>query len=394
MRGPKEPRRGTALHQLSIIQDGSLLIQDGVLVEVGATRRVENLALARHATEVSAAGRVVMPGFVDSHTHLLFPPGLSSPEAPPSESALRAIPSVRLKARARAVLEAMARHGTTTVEVKTSCGADEGVALKILRVLAELKHEPLDVVPTVLFCAAMAPGSEETRQPAWRQLCERLLPKVQRRRFARFADVRSQDDACFSDYLEAVRRLGLGRKVHADHAAPAAAVTAAIEKGAASIDHLEHITPTEAARLGPADAIATLLPCASFHGAGRFAPARTLIDAGAAVALATNYNPRHTPTLNMQTAVSLACRYLHMTLEEAVSAATINGAHALACASHVGSLEPGKSADLVVLSVSDYRELASGFGANLVQMTMKRGEFIYEEGGVAPRPPQELRPSW
>ena len=141
--------------------------------------------------------------------------------------------------------------------------------------------------------------------------------------------------------------------------------------------------------IGAAGITATLLPCVSFRD-DRHAPARALIDSGAAVALATNFNPQHTPTLNMQTVVTLACLRLKMTVAEAIAAATINGAHALGCANRVGSLELGKSADLLMLNIADYRDLADTFGTNVVHMTMKRGEVIYQEGAVAPHQQAEV----
>jgi imidazolonepropionase len=168
----------------------------------------------------------------------------------------------------------------------------------------------------------------------------------------------------------------------------------AVEHRVASIDHLENATADDAAMLAGVSTVATLVPGASFGDGERNAPARALIDAGAAVALATNFNPHHTPSLNMQTVVSLACLRMGMTVAEAISAATINGAHALRCASRVGSLEFGKSADILMLNVSDYRELGRHFGTNLVHMTMKRGKFIYKEGDVAPRPAEELASVW
>jgi imidazolonepropionase len=136
--------------------------------------------------------------------------------------------------------------------------------------------------------------------------------------------------------------------------------------------------------------LVTLLPAVGLDNGGRYAPARALVDSGAAVALATNFNPRHTPMPSMQAVVALACSRMGLTAAEAISGATINGAHALGCADRVGSLEPGKSADLLLLEVSDYRELARQFGANLVRLTMKRGKPIYKAGEVARRPPREL----
>jgi imidazolonepropionase len=404
LRGPKGPRRGSALEELAIIHDGSLLVRDGVLLEVGPTRRVENLALARNAAEISAGGRVVMPGFVDSHTHLLFPSvgraaGPSDSEVAAGARTLRSTTGMRLETKARLHLEAMARHGTTTVEVKTGCGPDPSAEMKILRVLASLKQKPLDIVPTFLLRLPHADFWGMEQWPAVKEwIGAEFLPKIRRRRLARFADLYWQEDAGLGasggQYLELARRIGLGAKVHAEVPSPGAAVALAAEHQAASVDHLEYASAADAAVLGRSGTLATLLPGASFHRDGRYAPARSLIEAGAAVALATNFNPHHTPTLNMQAVVQLACYRMGMTPAEAISAATINGAHALACADTVGSLEPGKSADLLILNISDYQELAHHFGMNLVHTTIKRGEIIWEEGKVAPRPVEILRPSW
>ena len=395
LRGSKEPRRGESLNDLGIIQDGSLLIRDGIIEEVGTTRRVENLACAREATEINAAGRVVMPGFVDCHTHLVFPPSGGSDAD--EQSAARLVCSStgqRLEARARSHVEAMARHGTTTVEAKTGCGADESAEIKILRALSALKRDPLDVITTFLLRLPSDQRGEEARRKALESVSVELLPKIRRRRLARFADLvwdSDEDSAeCFARYLRLARTLGFACKIHADERSPAAAIAAAVEQLVVSIDHLEHATAAEAALLGGSSTLVTLLPAIGLDNGGRYAPARALIDSGAAVALATNFNPRHTPMPSMQAVVALACSRMGLTAAEAISSATINGAHALGCADRVGSLEPGKSADLLLLEVSDYRELARQFGANLVRLTMKRGKPIYKAGEVARRPPREL----
>jgi imidazolonepropionase len=375
-------------------------VRDGVLVEVGPTRRIENLSLAQKAVEVSAVGRVVMPGFVDSHTHLLFPPpGSFATEIAAGARAIRTITGMRLETRARNYVEAMARHGTTTVEVKTGCGPDPSAEMKLLRVLAALKQKPLDVVATFLLRSPRShPFGESETAGGGDWLYSEFLPKIRRRRLAAFADLfwdeQSGPVLYSAEYLRKARDLGLQRKLHAEGLVPSAAIAAAIEAGVTSIDHLEYATAADAELLGRNGTIATLLPCASFHSEGRYAPARALIEAGAPVALATNFNPRHTPTLNMQAVINLACLRMGMTPAEAITAATINGAHAVGCAGKVGSLEPGKLADLLILNISDYRELAHHFGTNLVHSTMKRGEFIYEEGPVAPRPARDLRPAW
>jgi imidazolonepropionase len=215
---------------------------------------------------------------------------------------------------------------------------------------------------------------------------DELLPKIRKRGLARFADVvwdgDPEHEAYFDRYLHEARRLGFGCKIHADQLNPRAAMAMAVEHRVVSIDHLEHATEKEAAMLGPAGIIATLLPCAAFRE-DRHAPARALIDSGWAVALATNFNAHHTPTLSMQTAAAVACLRMGMTAAETLTAATINGAYALGCGDRTGSLELGKSADLLILNVGDYRDLPLTLGTNVVHMTMKRGETIYREGAVA-----------
>jgi imidazolonepropionase len=388
LRGPRGPRRGRDLNELGILHDGALLIRDGVLLDVGPTRRVENLAEARGAVEINALGRVVMPGFVDSHTHLVFPP--AGAKASDHAGAVRSIHtcSARLLAnRAQLHLETMARHGTTTMEVKTGCGPDDTAELKVLRALADFHGHPVDVLPTFLMRlpeAGTAGELERTAAAAW--FASDLLPRIHRRELALYADLVWDPDPAmyplFLQYLEAARVLGFGRKIHAGPAASSGEVLTAVENGALSIDHLERAEPAELSLLARGSTVATLLPCASFCEGTPPPPARALVDGGAAVALATNFNPQHSPMASMQSVVSLACLRMGLTAGEAISAATINGAFALGLADRVGSLERGKSADLLLLNISDYRELATHLGVNLVHLTMKRGEFIYREGKV------------
>ena len=359
-------------------------------MEVGPSRRVENLALARDAIEINAAGRVVMPGFVDSHTHLIFPPaGIACCDQETAARAVHSCTGQRLELRARAYLEAMARHGTTTVEAKTGCGPDEQAESKVLRVLAALKREPVDIVPSFLFRLPRELNGIGSFHAVADWVFSELLPKIRRRRVACFADLAWESDPdrypCFARYLEVARQLGFACKIHADQPSSSAAIAMALRHRVVSIDHLEYATETEARMLADSDVMATLLPCGPFRSDGRDAPARALIDAGVPVALGTNFNPHRDPALSMQTVVAIACLRLRMTVAEAIVSATINGAHALGRADRVGSLELGKSADLVILNVHDYREMEQNFGTNLVHLTMKRGEFIYKEGDVAPR---------
>ena len=392
LRGPKGARRGPELNELGVIPHGALLIRGGVVEEVGPAVRVENLRAARGAVEISAVGRVVMPGFVDSHTHLMFPPPCPAGEARRQhQSAVQALLTMtgqRLAWRGRAYLEAMARHGTTTVEAKTGCGPHEGAETKVLRVLSALQDKPLDVVATLLLRFPPAgDGSPEADEAAAEWMCGEWMPKIRRRRLARFADLEWDPEPCrqelFGRFLVAARELGFGCKVHADDARPAPAVRLAVEQRALSVDHLEHIGLAEVQALARSQTVATLLPPASFR-CGPYAPARALIDAGAAVALATNFNPCDTPSLNMQTAISLACLAMRMSPGEAISAATVNGSHAIGCADR-GLLAYGKLADILILNAADYREVPEQLGTNLVHLTMKRGKVIYQEGEVAAR---------
>jgi len=365
------------MRDLCIIPNGALLLKNGVIDRVGPTSQVENLATARGAVVIDATGKVVMPGFVDAHTHLMFPlppAGDANPDAVIDvDHAARALVSgtaQRLAARGRVWLDAMARHGTTTLEAKTGCGPNQSAELKVLRVLNVLNKGPLDIVPTFLFRAA---GVEDAER-----VFADFLFTLRRRRLARFADVQWDTDMTrrplLIRFLDAAVSLGFPFKIHADQHSCGGAVSLAAEYRATSIDHLEYATLEQARLLGATAVMATLLPCSSFRH-GHNAPARMLIDAGVAVALGTNFNPWHTPSLNMQTAVSLACLQLGLTPAEAITAATINAAHALN-ATRVGSLEADKLADVVILNTADYRDVGYQLGTNLVDVVVKRGRIL------------------
>jgi imidazolonepropionase len=403
LRGPAEPRRGAALKELSIIRDGALLIEDGRIVEVGLSRRVENLALVRRSQEIDATGHVVMPGFVDCHTHLVWGvPSLDDYEAriaadqepahtpAPTILALRNASAKRLESRARQFVNAMIRHGTTTLEAKSGHGLDVRGELKILRVQARLHRAPLDIASTFLTPRSIpaAHASDPAGYISW--MCSELLPAICRRSFARFAGLRCGEQVFNMEqsrrYLEAARALGFQLKIHAGQHPASDAVRLAVEVGAASVDHLRDAGPADVDLLARSNTMAVLLPGAAFrHSNERCAPARQLIDGGAAVALGTNFNPGASSTYSMPTIVALACAHLGMTPAEAICSATFNAACAIGSGQVAGSLEVGKPADLIVLNASDYREIPYHFGANLVNRTVKRGVTIYQEGKVAAR---------
>jgi len=228
--------------------------------------------------------------------------------------------------------------------------------------------------------------------------CEEFLPLLSRQKLARFADIEwstvASRQQMIRRYLETAERLGLRCRLHADGDGSKDAATLAWDLRIAGIDHLEQLAVGQLDGMMKSGPVITLLPGLAFHTGSRPAPARALIEAGATVALGSNFNRAESPILNMQTVVALACRELGMTPAEALTAATINGARALGCTATAGSIEPDKPADLIVLNVSDYRELGYHSGMNLVHLTMKRGEFIYEEGDVGPLAAENLSLAW
>ena len=318
------------MRDVGIIPDGAVLIRNGRIEEIGPTRRVENLALARRAVrEIDAAGRVVVPGFVDCITH----PVHASPWAPPPPAA----PARWLEAHARPFLAAMARHGTTTLEARPCPEADAALRLRVLRVLAALNGKPLDIVP----------GCDGP-------LTSGLAASIRRRKLVRFL--------CLGAGMEAPA--GFAFKFRG-------AVAPAVSAGSPAVEGLESLSAADIAALARSFTVAVLLP-----GTRPCAAARALIDGGCAVAIATGFHPKSSPGYSMQTAISLACSRMRLTPAEAICAATVNAAWACGSAARAGSLEPGKDADFLLLNASDYRELPYYFGANHVHLTVKRGEIV------------------
>jgi imidazolonepropionase len=398
------PRRGSALAALGIIKDGALLVRDGLIAAVGRRAKVEALVDAKSAEKLDLGGRVVLPGFVDSHTHLIHAAsraeeyelkiaGASYEEIARkgggilnSVKKLRAATSEALKLRARRALGQFAAYGTTTVEAKSGYGLEVASELKILRLHKELSAEqPLDIVSTFLGAHVVPPEYRGTPDGAKRYialLTEKLIPEVATEKLAEFCDVFC-DRGAFTvaesrEILEAGVQHRLVPRVHAEQLTRSGATLLAVKLGAASCDHLEQVHSNDIGALAKSQTVATLLPGCDFYlGLAKYAPARKLIDAGAIVALATDYNPGTSPTMSMPMILSLACSHLRMTPAEAITAATINGAYALRREKHVGSLGVGKLADLAVFEVADYREIPYYFGMNTCWMTMKRGVVVH-----------------
>jgi imidazolonepropionase len=393
LRGPSCPRRGEHLRNLGLIEDGAVLIVDGLIREVGPSRRVENLALARSAEEIDASASVVMPGFVDSGAHLVSGPArVADSETRTANATYEMARSIRdlsghtLESIALGVLEEAVRHGVTALETKSGLGLTDAGEIKVLRVHSALQKLPVTVVSTFL-CSRPAPGYEDRAEEYLGWICSHLLPLVKRRKLAEFADIQC-GEASFGPeqalrYLTAARQLGFGLKLHADPRASAETIRLAVAFEAASVDGIVDLEDREARVLARSESIATLSPGAAFHlGLDRYPPARMLIDNGAAVALATGYNPASSPSQSLPMMIALACRSMHMTPAEAITAATLNGAHAIRRASSIGSIEIGKSADLLLLSVPDYRAIPYHFGVNPVELVIKGGEVLVKRSEV------------
>jgi imidazolonepropionase len=389
---------------LGIIKDGALLVSDGVIAAVGTRAQVEAVPESRAAEKLDLGGRVALPGFIDSHTHLIHAAsraeeyelriaGASYEEiARQGGGILNSVKKVRvatseaLKKRAAAALKEFAAYGTTTVEAKSGYGLDVANELKILGLHKELAAEqPLEIVSTFLgahVVPAEFRGKVDGAEKYIALLTEKLMPEVAAERLAEFCDVFCDREAftraqskCI---LEAGKKCGMAPRLHAEQLSRTGAAQLAVELGAASCDHLEQVNESDIRALGKSKTVATLLPGCDFHlGLQKYAPARKLIDAGAIVSLATDYNPGTSPTLSMPMILSLACTQLRMTPAEAIAAATINAGYALRREKTIGSLEVGKQADIAVFEVADYREIPYYFGVDHCWMTLKRGRVIH-----------------
>lgn len=389
---------------LGVIPDGALAAQDGRIVWVGQETDLARAIViemlppeARH----NAGGRAVLPGFVDSHTHFVFAgdraeefqlrhAGVSYEELArqgrgilSTVRATRAAPEETLLALGRTRLESFAAHGTTTVEGKTGYGLDpdsEARCLTVMRSLAAAPNLPT-VVPTFLGAHTLPPEYREhpSDRAAYVDLiCERMLPAFAAD--ARFCDVFCERTAFTVEearrILDQARALGYALKLHANQLGPTGGARLAAELNAVSADHLDFASDEELDMLRAAGVVGTLLPGCSFSLSIAYPSAQRLREHGVRTALATDFNPGTSYSENMQMMIALAVSAMGMTLDDAIIAATRGGAAALALEQDVGSLEPGKRCDLIVLRGADERELAYHFGVNLVAETYLGGKLF------------------
>lgn len=399
------PQRGDMLGHLGIIPDGAVLINGSKIQAVSTTS--ELIKTYPHEETIDAHGHVVMPGFVDPHTHLIWVGDRAAEFEMRLEGktyleilaagggilstvhATRQASLDRLLEETRPHLHEMLTHGTTTTEGKTGYGLQTETELRMLQALLLLDAEgPLEIAPTFLGAHAIPPEFKDDPDGYTSHLCTEMLPKVHDwwtshvpTRALPFVDVFCETGAFSLDQsrsiLEKAKSLGFPLKIHADEFDNLGGASLAAELGAVSADHLVKTSQEDIAALAHSDTMAVALPCTPFGLAEReYTPARAILEAGGLLALATDLNPGTAWGGNMQFTIALACRYLRLTPAQAIVASTLNAAAAIQRADQIGSLEPGKQADILILNVSDYRHLGYRFATNLVQKVIKRGKVV------------------
>ncbi len=401
------PRRGPELAELGTVEDGAVLCVGGKIVAAGTISEVVRHPWVqknrKKLEEVDCREKVVLPGFVDSHTHPVFAaPRLVDFEKRISGASYEEIAAVgggirssmdgvrrasraALAERVLTALEEMAAQGTTTIEAKSGYGLSVESELKSLESVRDAaRHWPGTVISTLLGAHVVPPEFRERRDQYVRQITDEMIPQAARRKIAQFVDVFVERGAFTTEeaerIFEAANENGLGVRAHVCQLTPAA--IGYLEKfRPASVDHMDHVSDEDVSLLAKSHTMATLLPAANyFLGLGKFPPARKLIDAGVAVALATDYNPGTAPVTSMPFVLSMACTHLKMSPAEAIAAATVNGACALGLQDRKGRMEAGMDADLAIFDVEDYREIPYWVAAN-------RCAGVAMNGHVVPRSP-------
>ena len=367
------------MREIHVIEDGALLITDGVIQYVGPSRRLEKLAEARRAEELDASGRVVMPGFVDCFTQLLCgPPRMPDEPGGAFASSCRTFHSwsaQRLELEGRKRLRQFVRLGSTTVGASSGYGLNEEGELRSLRALDRLQDRPVAVAPLLYTTAETWQGTPGSPGELLEMLGTATLPAAHGKRLLGGVVIGEGFPAdAVEGYLACAARLGLTSCVETK----GDSVALARRAYAGALMDLDSLTPAQLQAVGESEAVAILLPGRTFQsGSGPFAPARGLIDHGAAVALATGYDSLTSPTASLPMVMALACKQMRMTPEEALTAVTVNAAHALGFGARLGSLQYGMQADLLVMDCSDYREIPLYFGMNPVAIVMTRGQTIF-----------------
>ena len=391
-------RKGEQMGQLQKIENGTVEVTRGIITYVGPNRNEERDGYYDHYWHYNARGRCLLPGFVDSHTHFVFGGQRAEEFArrmkgesylsimeqgggiAATVKATRALSYIRLRSKAEGFLKKLTAMGVPTVEGKSGYGLDtetELMQLKVMRSLNSDETKKIDIVSTFLGAHAL-PSEYRGRSDAYIDfLIETMLPEIRAKELAECCDVFCEQGVFSVEQsrrlLTAAKELGFRLKIHADELVQLGGAELAAELGALSADHLLHVSDAGIRALAQAGVVATLLPLTAFALKEPYAPARALIDAGCAVALATDLNPGSCFSGSIPLTFALACIHMGLTLEEAITALTLNGAAALGRADTIGSIEVGKQGDFVVLDDSDYHILPYYIGMNCVNTTIKGG---------------------
>lgn len=404
------PQRGRALGALGVIEDGAVVFRDEKIIAVGKTDELRSAYPDEPSFDANRC--VVMPGFVDPHTHVIWAgdradefekkmagtPYLDILAAGggilSTVKATRAAGMEKLMAETRPRLLRMFRNGTTTAEAKTGYGLQIATELRLLKALLALDEEsPLDLAFTFLAAHAIPPEYQENPQGYTDEITNTMLPMLKEwwdthapSKPLPFVDVFCETKAFTLEQsrqiLTRARSLGFPLKIHADEFDNLGGAALAVELNAASADHLVVTSDADIEALGKSDTVAVALPCTPFGLAEpHYTPAKKLLEADAILAIATDCNPGTSWNESMQFAIALACRYMKLTPAQAIAAATINAAHAIRRADTIGSIEPGKQADMLILSVPNYRQVGYRYGTNLVKQIIKRGQIYSVDVG-------------
>ena len=397
----RSARRGSEMRQIQEIADGAIYIEDGIIKEVGPTDQVIAAVGDLQGVEVvDAAGHSIVPGFVDSHTHYIF--GGYRPEEflarlegagyleimkmgggiQSTVNATKACSEQELYRLGLQRLDEMLAQGVTTMEGKSGYGLDLDCELKQLRAMQQTDRDhPVEVVPTYLGGHAVPPEYRGDPDGYVDFMIKEVLPRVKELGLATFCDVFCEDSVFSIEQsrrlLRAAQEMGFGLKMHADEIVSLGGAELAAELGAVSADHLLMASDLGIAKLAATGTVATLLPSTAFCLAHPYAPGRKMIDAGCAVALASDYNPGSCFTNSIPLILALAGIHMHLSIEEVLTGATLNGAAAVGRADRIGSLEPGKQADFLLLRYPDYRFLVYHSGVNIVEQVYKKGRLVY-----------------
>ena len=395
--GGAVPRAAKAMGDIGLVRDGAVLVEGGIVAAVGPRRKVESLPGVRRARRLEANG-VVLPGFCDSHTHPVFTAprledfslrirGKSYAEIKKSGGGiLSSVRGVRASSESELALCAerhfrlMLSCGTTSVEAKSGYGLSLDSELKSLRAIARAGRKvPVTVQATLLAAHSVPPEFGGDAEKYARYVIEAIIPAAADEKLAVFADVFCEKGYFSPKQSERIMRAavkaGLRPKYHAEQMGRTGGALAAARSRAISADHVDFLNTADIRALKRAGTVATLLPASNYFLHLSCPSARKMIDAGLPVALATDFNPGTSPCWNMQFVLSLACTQMGMTPEEALCAATVNGACAMGL--EAGTIEKGRPADLLVLAAQDYRETAYYFGGNLCSLVIKRGRVVY-----------------